>query len=223
MKQRIKRISAVLAMAMALSAFSAFSVFAEGEGTSAPGQCPSTSVASAGVTTLADDESNSTTDPAPSAYVAGYTVSKVDGLDNFWDWDERFDVNLTIYDPQNVVTMVRLVNTAIFSGDNYHGTTDLTPSPADESGNRTVTLKEVTYHGGGNTMEIQLSSDDGGVSTTSITIAQCMDVNPDPPEPTPHLNRPPPRSRNMTTRRFWLRISPSAATAWKPARSSPWS
>ncbi|WP_370829405.1 hypothetical protein [Fournierella massiliensis] len=108
MKQRIKRISAVLAMAMALSAFSAFGVFAEGEST-APASVPSTSVASAGVTTLADDESNSTTDPAPSAYVAGYTVSKVDGLDNFWDWDERFDVNLTIYDPQNVVTMVRLV------------------------------------------------------------------------------------------------------------------
>ena len=39
MKQRIKRISAVLAMAMALSAFSAFGVFAEGEST-APASAP---------------------------------------------------------------------------------------------------------------------------------------------------------------------------------------
>ena len=40
MKQSIKRISAVLAMAMALSAFSAFSVFAEGESNSAPASVP---------------------------------------------------------------------------------------------------------------------------------------------------------------------------------------
>ena len=39
MKQSIKRISAVLAMAMALSAFSAFGVFAEGEST-APASAP---------------------------------------------------------------------------------------------------------------------------------------------------------------------------------------
>lgn len=182
MKHSIKRISAALAMAMALSAFSAFGVFAEGESSSTPVSAPPASVA-----TLSEEggDSGSNSEPAvaPAAYVAGYTLAKVDGLDNFWDWNERFDVNLTIYDPQNTVTMVRLVNTATFSGDNY-GTTDLTPGPADGSGNRTVTLKEVTYHGGGNTMEIQLSSNDGGVSTTSITIAQCMDVDPNPPEPT---------------------------------------
>ena len=44
MKQRIKRISAVLAMAMALSAFSAFSVFAEGESTAPASVSQSTSV-----------------------------------------------------------------------------------------------------------------------------------------------------------------------------------
>ena len=40
MKQSIKRISAVLAMAMALSAFSAFGVFAEGESSPASASAP---------------------------------------------------------------------------------------------------------------------------------------------------------------------------------------
>ena len=179
MKQSIKRISAVLAMAMALSAFSAFSVFAEGEGT-APASVPQSAVqqaesgspaptATPTVTPAPDPTEVPPPEPTevPVAQVGSYDISLVDGRDNLWDWDERANVTIH-FTSGETVSSARLVNNGTFAADNY-GTVEVPASGGS------ITFSNVRYNGGGNTLQFE----------QSITIAQCMDVNPNPPEPTP--------------------------------------
>lgn len=190
MKQRIKRISAVLAMAMALSAFSAFSVFAEGEGTSAPASASQSAVqqaesgspaptATPTVTPAPDPTEVPTPEPTevPVAQVGSYDISLVDGRDNLWDWDERANVTIH-FTSGETVSSARLVNNGTFAADNY-GTVEVPASGGS------ITFSNVRYNGGGNTLQFELTTTTAGVVTQSITIAQCMDVNPNPPEPTP--------------------------------------
>lgn len=186
MKQSIKRISAVLAMAMALSAFSAFSVFAEGESTSAPASAPqSTSVAvqaengsNSASTANSTVEVTPTPEPTqvPVAQVNSYEISLVDGLDNLWDWEERANVTIHFSNGETI-TSARLVNNGTFAADNY-GTVEVPASGGS------ITFSNVRYNGGGNTLEFELTTTTAGVITQSITVAQCMDVNPNPPEAT---------------------------------------
>ena len=189
MKQRIKRISAVLAMAMALSAFSAFSVFAEGEGTSAPASASQSAVqqaesgspaptATPTVTPAPDPTEVPTPEPTevPVAQVGSYDISLVDGRDNLWDWDERANVTIH-FTSGETVSSARLVNNGTFAADNY-GTVEVPASGGS------ITFSNVRYNGGGNTLQFELTTTTAGVVTQSITIAQCMDVNPNPPEPT---------------------------------------
>lgn len=186
MKQSIKRISAVLAMAMALSAFSAFSVFAEGESTSAPASVPqSTSVAvqaengsNSASTANSTVEVTPTPEPTqvPVAQVNSYEISLVDGLDNLWDWEERANVTIHFSNGETI-TSARLVNNGTFAADNY-GTVEVPASGGS------ITFSNVRYNGGGNTLEFELTTTTAGVITQSITVAQCMDVNPNPPEAT---------------------------------------
>lgn len=185
MKQSIKRISAVLAMAMALSAFSAFSVFAEGEST-APASVPqSTSVAvQAENGSNSASTANSTVEVTPTpehtqvpvAQVNSYEISLVDGLDNLWDWEERANVTIHFSNGETI-TSARLVNNGTFAADNY-GTVEVPASGGS------ITFSNVRYNGGGNTLEFELTTTTAGVITQSITVAQCMDVNPNPPEAT---------------------------------------
>ena len=192
MKQRIKRISAVLAMAMALSAFSAFGVFAEGESTAPASASQSTSVAAqaeSGSTSSSTSTSNSTSETTPTpvptpeptevpvAQVGSYDISLVDGRDNLWDWDERANVTIHFTNGETVIS-ARLVNNGTFAADNY-GTVDVPASGGS------ITFSNVRYNGGGNILQFELTTTTAGVVTQSITIAQCMDVNPNPPEPTP--------------------------------------
>lgn len=189
MKQSIKRISAVLAMAMALSAFSAFSVFAEGEGT-APASVPQSAVqqaesgspaptATPTVTPAPDPTEVPPPEPTevPVAQVGSYDISLVDGRDNLWDWDERANVTIH-FTSGETVSSARLVNNGTFAADNY-GTVEVPASGGS------ITFSNVRYNGGGNTLQFELTTTTAGVVTQSITIAQCMDVNPNPPEPTP--------------------------------------
>ena len=189
MKQSIKRISAVLAMAMALSAFSAFSVFAEGEST-APASVPQSAVqqaesgspaptATPTVTPAPDPTEVPPPEPTevPVAQVGSYDISLVDGRDNLWDWDERANVTIH-FTSGETVSSARLVNNGTFAADNY-GTVEVPASGGS------ITFSNVRYNGGGNTLQFELTTTTAGVVTQSITIAQCMDVNPNPPEPTP--------------------------------------
>lgn len=190
MKQSIKRISAVLAMAMALSAFSAFGVFAEGESTSAPASVPQSAVqqaesgspaptATPTVTPAPDPTEVPPPEPTevPVAQVGSYDISLVDGRDNLWDWDERANVTIH-FTSGETVSSARLVNNGTFAADNY-GTVEVPASGGS------ITFSNVRYNGGGNTLQFELTTTTAGVVTQSITIAQCMDVNPNPPEPTP--------------------------------------
>lgn len=190
MKQSIKRISAVLAMAMALSAFSAFGVFAEGEGNSAPASAPQSAVqqaesgspaptATPTVTPAPDPTEVPPPEPTevPVAQVGSYDISLVDGRDNLWDWDERANVTIH-FTSGETVSSARLVNNGTFAADNY-GTVEVPASGGS------ITFSNVRYNGGGNTLQFELTTTTAGVVTQSITIAQCMDVNPNPPEATP--------------------------------------
>lgn len=185
MKQSIKRISAVLAMAMALSAFSAFSVFAEGESTAQASVPQSTSVAAqtengsnSASTANSTVEVTPTPEPTqvPVAQVNSYEISLVDGLDNLWDWEERANVTIHFSNGETI-TSARLVNNGTFAADNY-GTVEVPASGGS------ITFSNVRYNGGGNTLEFELTTTTAGVITQSITVAQCMDVNPNPPEAT---------------------------------------
>lgn len=188
MKQSIKRISAVLAMAMALSAFSAFGVFAEGEST-APASAPQSAVqqaesgstaptATPTVTPAPDPTEVPTPEPTkvPVAQVGSYDIALVDGRDNLWDWDERANVTIHFTNGETVIS-ARLVNNGTFAADNYG---QVIVNAVDKA----ICFENVRYNGGGNTLEFELTTQ-AGVFTQSITIAQCMDVNPNPPEPTP--------------------------------------
>lgn len=190
MKQRIKRISAVLAMAMALSAFSAFGVFAEGESTAPASASQNTSVvaqvengstaptATPTVTPAPDPTEVPTPEPTevPVAQVGSYDIALVDGRDNLWDWDERANVTIHFTNGETVIS-ARLVNNGTFAADNYG---QVIVNAVDKA----ICFENVRYNGGGNTLEFELTTQ-AGVFTQSITIAQCMDVNPNPPEPTP--------------------------------------
>lgn len=187
MKQRIKRISAVLAMAMALSAFSAFGVFAEGESTAPASASQNTSVAvqaESGSTSNSTSESETTPEPTetPVAQVSYYEIQLVDGKDYLWDWEERANVVIHFSNPETLSGEnmgARLINNGTFSADNWDAN-QLVSVNGDS-----ITFNNVRYNGGGNTLEFQLTTNTAGVVPQSITIAECMDVNPNPPEPTP--------------------------------------
>ena len=185
MKQSIKRISAVLAMAMALSAFSAFSVFAEGEGNSAPTSAPQ----STSVVALAESNSSSTEQPTatpeptpvpnPVVSLSSYTVDRVHEGGTNWAQTEHADLTFhfasdTVIDLSggNAVT-VRMVNNGTFTGkgESYVASTS-------DGMNFSVSIPNVTYEGGGATMELEITLPNQGVTSLSQTIAQCHDVNP---------------------------------------------
>ena len=187
MKQSIKRISAVLAMAMALSAFSAFGVFAEGEST-APASVPqSTSV----VALTEGNENNGSGDgsgnegdtptpvPNPVVTLSSYTVDRVHEGGSNWAQTEHADLTFhfasdTVIDLSggNAVT-VRMVNNGTFTGkgESYIASTS-------DGMNFSVSIPNVTYEGGGALMELEITLPNQGVTSLSQTIAQCHDVNP---------------------------------------------
>ena len=194
MKKRIKRVSAMLAMVMALTAFNSVAVFADEQpvtsSTAVVNEAPVPAPAPVKETSNpTDSTSNSTPEqptppptnaPAP-ATIAFYTVERVDGQDNFWNWHERFNVTLQLHDPDSKIVNVRLLNDTTFTGDN-HGATEFAPGGVDESGYRSVTIPNIMYHGGGNVLNIQLSTTEG-IQNDQVSVAQCLDMDPNPPAP----------------------------------------
>lgn len=201
MKQSIKRISAVLAMAMALSAFSAFGVFAEGESTapaSAPQSTSTSQIANVEQQTESvsqgngDGSSNGESEgnsgsseaeptPLPSQLEIGsYNVDFKDygSRDNMWEWGEKADVEvyLNLLEGETIQSS-RFINSGAFTADsvNFQGTVN---------GNKVI-FPHVTYNGGGNELSFEITTNLRGVLTGTQLIAQCLDVNPNPPEPTP--------------------------------------
>lgn len=174
MKQSIKRISAVLAMAMALSAFSAFSVFAEGEGNSAP---------TTSVVMLADSSSTGqptatpepTPVPNPVVSLSSYTVDRVHEGGTNWAQTEHADLtfNMKTDMPITGTVTVRLVNNGTFTGNGASY-----PVNVNNATDFSVSIPNVTYEGGGALMELEITLPNQGVTSLSQTIAQCHDVNP---------------------------------------------
>ena len=174
MKQSIKRISAVLAMAMALSAFSAFSVFAEGEGNSAP---------TTSVVMLADSSSTGqptappepTPVPNPVVSLSSYTVDRVHEGGTNWAQTEHADLtfNMKTDMPITGTVTVRLVNNGTFTGNGASY-----PVNVNNATEFSVSIPNVTYEGGGALMELEITLPNQGVTSLSQTIAQCHDVNP---------------------------------------------
>lgn len=184
MKQSIKRISAVLAMAMALSAFSAFGVFAEGESNSAPASVPqSTSVVAVAESNSSAGQPTSTPEPTlaptpvpnPVVTLSSYTVDRVHEGGTNWAQTEHADLtfNMKTDMPITGTVMVRLVNNGTFTGSGASYSVDV-----NNATDFSVSIPNVTYEGGGALMELEITLPNQGVTSLSQTIAQCHDVNP---------------------------------------------
>ena len=183
MKQSIKRISAVLAMAMALSAFSAFGVFAEGESNSTP---QSAALANS-VVALAEGAENSSGDgsgsqgntatpvPDPIVSLSSYTVDRVHEGGTNWAQTEHADLtfNMKTDMPITGTVTVRLVNNGTFTGNGASYSVAV-----NNATDFSVSIPNVTYEGGGALMELEITLPNQGVTSLSQTIAQCHDVNP---------------------------------------------
>lgn len=197
MKQSIKRISAVLAMAMALSAFSAFSVFAEGESTVPASVSQSTSVVQetsvsqdTSVAVQAEGDSNgeegdnSTSEviptPQPEAYISNYTVSGYPG--NHYSRGEKATIVMTVVDEAAANSanpkITARTNTPAFSQSTAEGV---------QSGNQyTFTFTDVEYVGGGTDFSFELIYENGSPITVLTQNFSMCDDSPDPtPVPTP--------------------------------------
>lgn len=186
MKQSIKRISAVLAMAMALSAFSAFGVFAEGETTSAPASAAQPAVVAlnetGGETGNSSGSPAPTPDPDPVVTLSSYSVDRVHEGGTNWAQTEHADLtfNMKTDVAINGTVTVRLVNNGTFTGNGASYTVGV-----NNATDFSVSIPNVTYEGGGALMELEVTLPNQGVTSLSQTIAQCHDVNPyATPEPT---------------------------------------
>ena len=185
MKQSIKRISAVLAMAMALSAFSAFSVFAEGESTATASASQSTSVAvqaegESGGTGGDGSSSEVIPTPQPEAYISNYTVSGYPG--NHYSRGEKATIVMTVVDEAAANSanpkITARTNTPAFSQSTAEGV---------QSGNQyTFTFTDVEYVGGGTDFSFELIYENGSPITVLTQNFSMCDDSPDPtPVPTP--------------------------------------
>ncbi|WP_373209137.1 COG1361 S-layer family protein [Allofournierella massiliensis] len=182
MKQSIKRISAVLAMAMALSAFSAFGVFAEGESTSAPASVPqSTSVVAVAESNSSAEQPTPTPEPdltpAPEAYISSYRVKGYDG-DHF-DKGERADIEVTVVDERAAATGAKITartNTPSFSANTNKD------NGGNGDGTYTFIFRNVEYLGGSTEFSFEMIYSDGAPMQTLLqNFSMCVDT----PEPTP--------------------------------------
>ncbi len=187
MKQSIKRISAVLAMAMALSAFSAFSVFAEGESSPASASAPQ----GASVAVQAEGESGGTggdgssseviPTPQPEAYISNYTVSGYPG--NHYSRGEKATIVMTVVDEAAANSekpkITARVNTPAFFSQS--------PVEGNRDGSRyTFTFTDVEYVGGGTDFSFELIYENGSPITVLTQNFSMCDDSPDPtPVPTP--------------------------------------
>lgn len=173
MKQSIKRISAVLAMAMALSAFSAFGVFAEGESTGAV-QPASVSVQSeaGGATPTPAPTPDPTAEPAPAeAYISSYKVNPYDGI--HYDKGERADIVVTVVDERAAAagaTITARINTPVFSANTHKDTV--------ANGNSyTFYFNNVEYLGGGTNFSFEMIYSDGApMQVLTQNFSMCVDT-----------------------------------------------
>lgn len=182
MKNKIKRISAVVAMAMTLTMFSSLSVLAEDA--AAASNTPIVLAASS-ETTGEQGGTGSSQETIPQevsdATITSYFVTMIDGADEFWGWGERANVTIELTTAVESAVSARFINNAAFNADS-----NIVQGEVSSQGNRhAITFKNVKYNGGGNTLEFELTVAGHGVFNLSQTIAQCYDVNPNPPTPEP--------------------------------------
>lgn len=175
MKNKIKRISAMVSMVMALATFSSLNVFAqEVEVTSST---PIPLVISEQSTTSED----TSTPVIPQANITSYFVSMVDGDDQFWGWGERANVTIEVNTNVEGAVSARFINNAAFNADSYA----VNGNVVSNGTHHTIVFNNVKYNGGGNNLEVEVTIAGQGVFNLSQTIAQCYDVNPNPPTPEP--------------------------------------
>ena len=180
MKQSIKRIGAVLAMAMALSTFSAFGVFAEGEGVPAPA-----SSATSAPTSDPAGQIQTTPTPVPTqeqvaasqAYIANYRVTGYEG--DHYDKGERADIEVTIVDERAAAAGAKITartNTPSFSANTNKD------NGGNGNGTYTFIFRNVEYLGGGTTFSFEMSySDAAPMQVLTQNLSMCVDT-PDPTE-----------------------------------------
>ena len=185
MKQRIKRISAVLAMAMALSAFSAFGVFAEGESTAPASVSQSTSVAAqtdgeSGGTEGDGSSSEVIPTPQPEAYISNYTVSGYPG--NHYSRGEKATIVMTVVDE----AAANSANPKITARTNTPAFSQSTAEGVQSGSQYTFTFTDVEYVGGGTDFSFELIYENGSPITVLTQNFSMCDDSPDPtPVPTP--------------------------------------
>lgn len=178
MKNRIKRISAVLAMAVALSSFA---VFAEGESSPAAASSPASD------SSVVMQEPTPTPEPvpteAPAAYIASYRVTGYPG--EHYDRGERADIEVTVVDERAAAagaTITARTNTAAFSANTHKDT-------VANGSSYTFIFRNVEFVGGSTEFSFEMIYSDGApIVNLSQNLSMCEDT-PDPtatpvPEPT---------------------------------------
>ncbi len=189
MKNRIKRISAVLAMAVALSSFA---VFAEGESSPAAASSPASDSSavvlddSTGGDGTDNSSSTSVSEPQYAApYIADYRVTGYPG--EHYDRGERADIEVTVVDEGAAAAGARITartNTAAFSANTHKET-------VANGSSYTFIFRNVEFVGGSTEFSFELIYEDGynaPIVNLSQNLSMCVDT-PDPtatpvPEPT---------------------------------------